>query len=215
MNYLESIIDALSNLGGEAHIGIICDYIEKNNTLDYMGRNKNWRQQVSNSITTHSSDSNSFKGGEDIFYTPMYGSGVWGLRTTRENHLALDEDNIENIEKYAEGSVKAILINSYERNQSARNACLEHFKRKNGGTVKCEICDFSFKKIYGKQFEDKIHIHHVVEISTIKKEYKIDPISDLIPVCPNCHYIIHSRKPAYTPCEVKKMIVTCERDNHD
>ena len=70
MNYKDAIIDALNHLNGEAHISDICGYISQNNTLDYIKTNPKWKEQISNSITTHSSDSRSYKGGEDIFYTP-------------------------------------------------------------------------------------------------------------------------------------------------
>ena len=72
--------------------------------------------------------------------------------------------------------------------------------------MKCEICGFDFASVYGKEFSDKIHIHHVVEIATIGEEYEVDAVKDLLPVCPNCHMIAHSRKPAYTPDEIRKMI---------
>ena len=36
-----------------------------------------------------------------------------------------------------------------------------------------------------------IHVHHVTPISKVGREYKIDPIKDLIPLCPNCHAMIH------------------------
>ncbi|MEI8372579.1 MAG: hypothetical protein WCJ35_07065 [Planctomycetota bacterium] len=35
------------------------------------------------------------------------------------------------------------------------------------------------------------------------KEYKVDPVNDLRPVCANCHAILHRLKPAYSIDEVK------------
>ncbi len=43
-----------------------------------------------------------------------------------------------------------------------------------------------------------IHVHHKVELSSIGREYVVDPIEDLVPVCPNCHAMLHTRKPALT-----------------
>ena len=44
-------------------------------------------------------------------------------------------------------------------------------------------------------------------ISIIKKEYQIDYEKDLIPVCPNCHAMIHRKKnPAYTPDDIKAIL---------
>ena len=108
--------------------------------------------------------------------------------------------------KLREGAVKQITINGYEREPKARAQCLAFYKKKHGGRVICEICGFDFGLVYGEDFKDKIHVHHIVELSTIGEEYEVDPISDLIPVCPNCHLIIHSRKIAYTPEEVRELL---------
>ena len=40
--------------------------------------------------------------------------------------------------------------------------------------------------------------------SEIKSLY-IDPIKDLIPVCPNCHSMIHSKRPAFTIDEINEI----------
>ncbi len=105
-----------------------------------------------------------------------------------------------------EGAKKQITVNAYERNPVARNACINYYKKKNNGILKCEICGFDFASVYGSEFSEKMHIHHLVEIATIGEEYEIDAIKDLLPVCPNCHMIAHSRKPAYSPEEIKAMI---------
>lgn len=105
-------------------------------------------------------------------------------------------------EKYQEGSVKSVLVNKYERNPIAKKKCIEHF-----GT-QCQICGFKFSEKYGAIFENKIHVHHIKPIAEIGEEYEIDPIKDLIPVCPNCHMILHSKgkNEVYSVDEVKKMI---------
>ena len=68
---------------------------------------------------------------------------------------------------------------------------------------------FDFEKKYGGAGKHIIHVHHLTPLSEIKGEYKVDPKKDLRPVCPNCHTIIHRKKPAYSIDEVKAMI---ERD---
>lgn len=207
MNYLDAIIDALNHLDGLAHISEICDYIKENDTLDYLSTNRNWKEQISNSITTHSSNSNSYRDGEDLFFTPKYGSGYWGLRRFKYTDYGYDEEffDVNNV-RFVEGKKTAVLVNSYERNPVAKRTCLKHYKNLNNGRIKCEICGFDFGNVYGSEFDNKIHIHHLVEISSIGEEYEIDAIDDLLPVCPNCHMIAHSRKPAYTPDEIRSMI---------
>ena len=105
-----------------------------------------------------------------------------------------------------EGAKKRVTVNAYERNPYARIACINHYRKKNNGRVKCEICGFDFGKVYGDEFMEKIHIHHLIEISSVGSEYEVDAIEDLIPICPNCHFIAHSKKPPYTPDEIREMI---------
>ena len=132
-----------------------------------------------------------------------------GDRINAYNREVFSAEEIDEEDALTEGAKKQIVVNAYERNVKARNECIEYYKKINNGQVKCEICGFNFGDIYGAQFKDKINIHHIVEIAQIGQEYIIDPEKDLIPVCPNCHYILHCRKPAYKPEEVKRML--CNR----
>lgn len=84
-----------------------------------------------------------------------------------------------------EGAREQVSVNRYERNHEARIICL-----KSKG-LNCTICGFNFGEIYGNMCEGYIHVHHIVPISDINEEYQINPETDLIPVCPNCHAAIH------------------------
>lgn len=117
-----------------------------------------------------------------------------------------EEVSSKDYDTLSEGQKTTITVNSYERNLEARKRCLMYYYGKNNGKIKCEVCGFCFGDTYGKQFMGKIHVHHKIEISSIGEEYVIDPENDLIPVCPNCHMVIHSKRPAYTVEEVKDMI---------
>lgn len=90
-------------------------------------------------------------------------------------------------EEYLEsGNKKIVVINHYERNSKAREACLKLQGHQ------CAICGFDAKAVYGDEYEGKIHVHHIVPISERGVEYVINPQTDLIPVCPNCHMILHT-----------------------
>jgi predicted HNH restriction endonuclease len=115
-------------------------------------------------------------------------------------------DEIDSDDGIPEGAKKSIIVNAYERDPKARKQCIEHFTGVLGG-VKCSICGFDFGQVYGADFEGKIHVHHIEPLSKIRKTYKVSPINDLIPVCPNCHLVLHSKKDGvYTPEEVRGMI---------
>jgi len=109
-------------------------------------------------------------------------------------------DDIEDKDEYSEGSKKRVTVNAYERNQVARQKCIEHYK------AKCFICEFDFENIYGEIGKGFIHVHHLKQLSDIDEEYKVDPIRDLRPLCPNCHAMVHKRTPAYSIQEIKNRL---------
>ncbi|WP_151751931.1 HNH endonuclease [Acinetobacter bereziniae] len=95
-----------------------------------------------------------------------------------------DEAGVDS-QTFPEGAKQAVLVNKYERNPEARAKCLEIH-----GT-RCKVCDMSFAETYGFFANDFIHVHHIVQLGDIKEEYEVDPETDLIPVCPNCHAMLH------------------------
>lgn len=107
-------------------------------------------------------------------------------------------DDVTDVKDYKEGKTKTVTVNIYERNVEARNECIAHYG------AKCQVCSFSFADNYGDIGAGFIHVHHLRELSSIGKEYDVDPIKDLIPVCPNCHAMLHKRKKAYTIGELKE-----------
>ncbi len=106
-------------------------------------------------------------------------------------------EEVENPENYIEGASKTVSINIYERNAQARAKCLARH-----GYV-CAVCSFEFEKFYGSIGKEFIHVHHVVPLSEVRQEYSLDPVKDLIPVCPNCHAVLHRVRPALTVEQLK------------
>lgn len=104
------------------------------------------------------------------------------------------------IEGFEEGNRREDKTIRYERNHINRQICLNHKGHK------CLICGFDFEKVYGEMGKDEIEVHHIREISNSEKSHMIDPINDLIPVCSNCHTMLHSRKPSLTPDELRGII---------
>ena len=99
-----------------------------------------------------------------------------------------------------EGEADSVTSNRYERNPKARAACLAYH-----GTA-CAVCGMDFGKTYGPAFAGKIEVHHIVPLSEIGEEYVVDPVKDLIPVCPNCHTALHSKKDGvYTVSELRAL----------
>ncbi|MEB6855240.1 HNH endonuclease [Escherichia coli] len=86
---------------------------------------------------------------------------------------------------YIEGAKKSITVNAYERDPEARQACIRHH-----GVV-CKCCGFDFEKTYGEHGKGFIHVHHVRPLRTLGEGYQIDPVTELVPLCPNCHAMVH------------------------
>lgn len=125
-------------------------------------------------------------------------------RTTRRPEYAASEELPSSSTGYVEGAARSILVNAYERNRRAREKCIQHYGRT------CAVCGFAFGARYGEPATGYIQIHHVVPIARVRKEYRLNPIADLRPVCPNCHAVIHRREPPFSIDEVKQML----RDLH-
>lgn len=109
-------------------------------------------------------------------------------------------EEISRPERYVEGASKKVAVNAYERNSKARAACIKHYG------ASCAICGFNFEKVFGAIGKGFIHVHHVVPLAEIRREYELDPIRDLIPVCPNCHAIIHLTPPTLSVEELRNYL---------
>lgn len=112
-------------------------------------------------------------------------------RKKKEDKIEVDPFDISE-NSYIEGATKQITVNAYERDKKARSKCLEHYLKKDG-TIRCQLCGFDFGEFYGDEFTNMIEVHHLTPLSSIRKEYRLNPVEDLIPLCPNCHYVVHAK----------------------
>ncbi|NOT73737.1 MAG: HNH endonuclease [Cyclobacteriaceae bacterium] len=101
---------------------------------------------------------------------------------------------------FIEGAATQVTQTRYERNTQARKECLKHYG------YSCMVCDFNFEKYYGNIGYQFIHVHHLTQVSDKKQEYKVNPIEDLRPVCPNCHAMLHKDNPPLTIEELKTQL---------
>lgn len=99
-----------------------------------------------------------------------------------------------------EGAMRRVNVNAFERNQTARAICIRHH-----GAV-CSVCGFDFERTYGAMGRGFIHVHHLLDLAEIAMEYQVDPINDLAPVCPNCHAMLHTQRPALAIAEMQVIV---------
>ncbi|MEA5425403.1 HNH endonuclease [Arcicella lustrica] len=115
------------------------------------------------------------------------------------NIIKSDLDSIEEENSnHFEGGTKKRMISYYERNQKLRAKAI-----KIHGTT-CKVCQFNFKDNYGVHGEDYIEVHHLVPIHTLTKSTKVNPETDMIVVCSNCHRMIHRNK--YQQLAIEELI---------
>lgn len=102
---------------------------------------------------------------------------------------------------YTEGRHASVVQTRYERDPKARDACLRHYHY----TYSCEICRFNFAEAYGPELgANFIHVHHINSASN--GERMTNPIEDLLPVCPNCHAMLHREPPLVSPDRLRQII---------
>lgn len=104
------------------------------------------------------------------------------------------------IERFTEGKPKFITIKNYDRSSGARLECIKYYG------YDCSVCGFNFKNTYGDIGNECIEVHHLKPVSDFDDEHEIDPISDLRPVCANCHRMLHKTKPPLSIKELRAII---------
>jgi hypothetical protein len=100
----------------------------------------------------------------------------------------------------SEGRKRIGLHASYERSPKNRERAIAIH-----GTT-CAVCTFNFDETYGKDYADGyIQIHHIKPLS--ENEGEVDPGTDLVPLCANCHAMAHRRRDTVTSIEDLKELI--------
>lgn len=125
-----------------------------------------------------------------------WGGGVFGTVVS----LAGVEEEVYPDLRVPEGALTTITVNRYERSRVNRSACIAAL----GDT--CLACGFDFGATYGDTAMGHIEVHHVRPLSELGAGYLVDPTTDLVPVCSNCHAFMHLRRPPYSVEEVRQSL---------
>lgn len=68
------------------------------------------------------------------------------------------------------------------------------------------MCTFNLDETYGKDYANGyIQIHHIKPLSEYEGE--VDPQTDLVPLCANCHAMAHRRRETVTSIEESKALI--------
>jgi hypothetical protein len=121
-----------------------------------------------------------------------------------EESLEVDDvthgDIDEKVVPDSEGRKRLVLHATYERSQKNRRLAIE----KHGTT--CAVCAFNFDNTYGEDYaKGYIQIHHIKPLSGYEGE--VEPETDLVPLCANCHAMAHRRRDTVTSIEELKELI--------
>ena len=109
-----------------------------------------------------------------IFEVECYGAGVVAEETVPDEYMAQVEG-------------KAVRVDYLRRIRSAINR--QRAIELHGST--CAVCGFDFEKTYGDLGRGFIEVHHLNPLGESEEEAAVNPATDLIPLCANCHRMIH------------------------
>jgi len=96
----------------------------------------------------------------------------------------------------SEGRKKSVTTQVYERSKLLRDRAIEYYTR--DGVIVCAACGFDFYKTYGESGHGYIEIHHQKPVYQYEdadfSRHVTLAVKDLIPLCANCHRIVHRKK---------------------
>lgn len=102
------------------------------------------------------------------------------------------------------------LASRFEHDPDAARICLVHH-----GTA-CSVCGLDPEAVFGPEGAGVLQVHHVVPPGILTAEYELDPVTDLVPLCPTCHAMAHNRFPdPYTPAELRRLLESRAVPRHD
>jgi 5-methylcytosine-specific restriction protein A len=131
----------------------------------------------------------------DIFAILLPLSGVVDLEVNTVDEYSHATENFRE-----EGQRLTQVCTKYERSRFNRRLCLNHYG------YRCVACSLLLAETYGEAGRDVIHVHHLTPVSEMAAPAILNPIKDLVPLCPNCHNVAHTRNPPYSPEELKVFI---------
>lgn len=115
--------------------------------------------------------------------------------------LAESPESVDQLPAALEGAERQITRNMRERDPVARAASEKAWRAAAEGRLVCQGCGIDFGKTYGPRGEGFMHFHH---------QSGVEPPRDLVPVCPNCHAMIHRGETALSLSELQALITRKE-----
>lgn len=99
-----------------------------------------------------------------------------------------------------EGRASRIETNKYERSRFNRSLAIKIHG------LKCLGCDFDFETFYGPAGVGIIEIHHLLPVHLMTERRVVDPRSELVPLCSNCHTVVHREESPFTLEQLRSFV---------
>jgi hypothetical protein len=106
---------------------------------------------------------------------------------------------------FKEGRPNLKLHLQKERNRELTKRAKDKWSLEQNGNIRCSACSFSFLDTYGEIGRNFIEAHHVQPISSLTSDTVVY-LSDLAPVCSNCHRILHRHRPLITISQLRDLL---------
>lgn len=124
-------------------------------------------------------------------------------RTIEVSNFNVNQPDLNEVYQLrTEGGRKVVISKVAERDLALRSDAI-----KIHGTT-CFGCGFNFEKAYGSIGDGFIEIHHITPLSTYNKSKIVDASRDLMPLCSNCHRMVHRKKNYVLSLEELKKIIS-------
>jgi 5-methylcytosine-specific restriction protein A len=114
----------------------------------------------------------------------------------------VEEEINQESESRPEGGAKQYYGRRYERDPANRRQAIAFHG------LRCAACGFDFEEAYGIRGSGFIEIHHNKPLAATGNEQLVDPKTDLVPLCANCHRMIHRYRSNVISVEDLKKIVS-------
>lgn len=96
----------------------------------------------------------------------------------------------------SEGRKKTVTVQVYERSKLLRKKAIDFYTQ--NGKIVCQACGFDFYSVYGSLGRGYIEIHHQKPVYQYEEtdflQLIAEAMEDLIPLCSNCHRMVHRKR---------------------
>lgn len=141
--------------------------------------------------------------------SPQNLTDLWGAAAGTCLSLILSGLALEAVDEFPaglpEGAPSKGLVNRYERNPVNRLRSIQYHG------YACWACETDLSDRYPGLGDRYIEVHHILPVSTMPADYRVNPVTEMVPLCPNCHRMAHRENPPVHPTKLRQVLGRPER----